>query len=189
MDFTRTLFRDVCVGWGLPPEVIWEMLKMTGPGVRFVMDVADRWIKCRQKRLKTWARRVWRYVISCGIQNGSLRMPKKDEKTGREKWWKVNFTSQRNLTIDRGQVSRARLEELNAGVSTLADWEEMDGRDWKDRGKQRIREVAWLKEECERMGLTYAEVFPRQGAAAAAEAADPKDPETKAENDTEPEEE
>jgi capsid protein len=192
MDFIRTLIRDIAIGWGLPPEVVWEMLRMTGPGVRFVMDVADRWIKCRQKRHKSWGKRVWRYVIACGIQNGDLRMPKKDPKTGREKWWAVSFTSQRNLTIDRGQVSRAKLDELSAGVSTLSDWEEMDGRDWKDRGKQRIREVAWLKAECAEAGLTYAEVFPpRQGAAVPPAAADEPDPKKEKDdkNDTEDEEE
>lgn len=189
MDFVRTLIRDIAIGWGLPPEVVWEMLRMTGPGVRFVMDVADRWIKCRQKRHKTWGKRVWRYVIACGIANGSLPLPEKDKKTGREKWWSVSFTSQRNLTIDRGQVSRARLDELDAGVSTLSDWEEMDGRDWKDRGKQRIREVAWLKEECALAGLSYQEVFPPRQGAAAADLGPAVDLETKKENDTELEEE
>jgi capsid protein len=191
MDFVRTLIRDIAIGWGLPPEVVWEMLRMTGPGVRFVMDVADRWIKCRQKRHRIWVKRVWRYVIATGIQNGDLRLPAVSPKTGREKWWAVSCTSQRNLTIDRGQVSRAKLEELSAGVSTLSDWEEMDGRDWKDRGKQRIREVAWLKAECEEAGLTYAEVFPpRQGAAAPVVSDD--EPPTKgkpAENDTDEDEE
>lgn len=195
MDFVRILIRDMAVGWGLQPEVVWEMLRMTGPGVRFVMDVADRWIKCRQKRHRMWGTRVWRYVISCEIARGVLRMPEPDEKTGRAKWWAVSFTSQRSLTIDRGQVSAAKLNELAAGVSTLSDWEEMDGRDWKDRGKQRIREVAWLKELCAKAGLSYEEVFPpRQGAAAPAASAAtpapaPADPETKDENLTEDEEE
>ena len=191
MDFIRTLIRDVAIGWGLPPEVVWEMLRMTGPGVRFVMDVADRWIKCRQKRHRIWARRVWRYVIACGIQSGSLPMPAVDPALGRSRWWSVSFTSQRNLTIDRGQVSRAKLDELSAGVTTLAAWEEMDGMDWKDRGQQRIREVAWLKKQCEEQGLTYAEVFPpRQGAAAPPATAAPEpDADDTAENDTATEEE
>lgn len=166
MDFIRVLVRDICVGWGLQPEVGWEMLRMTGPGVRFVMDMADRWIKCRQKRHRMWGKRVWRYVISCEIARGSLPLPTPDKK-GRARWWDVHFTSQRNLTIDRGQVSRAKLDELAAGCGTLSDWEEMDGRDWKDRGKQRIREVVWLTQECQESGTTYEKVFPpRQGTAA-----------------------
>lgn len=191
MEFVRTLIRDMAVGWGLPPEVIWEMLRMTGPGVRFVMDIADRWIKCRQKRHRIWARRVWRYVIACEISRGTLPMPAADKATGRQKWWAVSFVSQRNLTIDRGQVSAARLNELDMGVGTLSEWEDIDGRDWKARGKQRIREVAWLKEECAAAGLQYEQVFrPRQGTAAISPTDPaPTNPETKAENDTEIEEE
>lgn len=190
MDFIRVLIRDISIGWGLPPEVVWEMLRMTGPGVRFVMDVADRWIKCRQKRHRIWGRRVWRYVIACEIARGELPLPAADPKTGRQRWWPVTFVSQRNLTIDRGQVSRAKLDELDAGVGTLSDWEEMDGRDWKDRGKQRISEVVWLSSECEAAGTTYDRVFPpRQGAAAPATAeGKPADPE-KPEIDTDEEEE
>jgi capsid protein len=99
-----------------------------------------------------------------------LPLPAADAQ-GKAKWWAVTFTSQRLLTIDRGKESRARLEELNAGVGCLADWEDFDGRDWKDRGKQRIREHAFLKAECAAEGLEYQEVFPpRPGSAPAATA-------------------
>lgn len=190
MDFVRVLIRDISIGWGLPPEVVWEMLRMTGPGVRFVMDVADRWIKSRQKRHRIWGSRCWRYVIACETARGELRLPNPDPLTGREKWWAVGFTSQRNLTIDRGQLSRAMLDELSAGVATLSGWEEFDGLDWKDRGKQRIREVAWLKGECASSGLTYQEVFPpRQGAAAPATGEAAPTGKEKPTNDTEDEEE
>lgn len=166
-DFTDDLKRDIAQGFGLPVEVIDKMGDLTGPGIRFVMDFAGNWIRCRQKRLKIWARQVWRYVIACEIAAGRLPLPAPDAQ-GKQKWWAVTFTSQRLLTIDRGKESRARLEELNAGVTTLADWEEFDGRDWKDRGLQRIREVQFLKEQCAVAKLDYAEVFPpRPGTAAA----------------------
>lgn len=166
-DFTADLKRDIAQGFGLPIEVVDDMGNLTGPGIRFVMDFAGNWIRCRQKRLKIWARQVWRYVIACEIAAGRLPLPAPDA-TGKQKWWAVTFTSQRLLTIDRGKESRARLDELSAGVSTLADWEEFDGRDWKDRGLQRIREVQFLKEQCEAADLDYHEVFPpRPGTAAA----------------------
>lgn len=183
-DFIRTLIRDISVGFGLPPEVVWEMIKMTGPGVRFVLDVADRWIKCRQKRQQKWARKVWRYVIACEIAAGRLRMPDAVDAGGkkRQKWWAVSFTSQRNLTIDRGQMSRAKLEELRAGVGTLSDWNEMDGRDWKDRGRDRIGEVAWLMKECEKAGVNYHEVFPPQQGAAVVQGSEEESPKKKSED-------
>jgi capsid protein len=184
-DFTADLKRDIAQGFGLPIEVIDDMGNLNGPGIRFVMDFAGNWIRCRQKRLKTWARQIWRYVIACEIAAGRLPLPAPDA-AGKQKWWAVTFTSQRLLTIDRGKESRARLDELNAGVSTLADWEEFDGRDWKDRGLQRIREVQFLKAECAANGLDYAEVFPpRPGTAAAQATADATPPSSTTEDDTE----
>lgn len=197
-QFTLDLIRDISTGFGLPPEVVWEMGRMTGPGIRFVMDFAGNWIRCRQKRQKVWAKKVWRYVIACEIAAGRLGLPQapaakpSSRKPPAPKWWAVSFTSQRLLTIDRGKESRARLDELDAGVGTLSDWEEFDGRDWKERGKQRIREVSYLDAECREAGLAYEKVFPpRQGAAKADASAPAPTPaeESDTEIDTEEEDE
>lgn len=163
------LKRDICQGIDMPVEMFDDMGGLTGPGIRFVMDFGGNTITCRRRRLKIWARRVWRYVIACGIANGRLRVPSAAAGKPRAAWWNVTFTVQRLLTIDRGKESKARLDELDRGVGTLAQFEEYDGLDWKDRGKQRIREVTWLTAECEAAGTTYEKVFPpRQGAAAPA---------------------
>lgn len=169
------LKRDIAEGFGLPVEVIDEMGRMTGPGIRFVMDVAGNWIRCRQKRQKRWARAVWRYVIACGIESGRLRMPTPapapTSKGGepRAKWWSVSFTSQRLLTIDRGKESKARMDELDAGVATYADFEEFDGRDWRDRGIAKIRQTRFYMDECEKAGVPFEVVFrSRAGTAAVA---------------------
>ena len=160
------LKRDIAEGFGLPVEVIDEMGRLTGPGVRFVLDFAGNWINCRRARQKRWARQVWRFAIACGIANKRLALPVSSDITPKPRWWAVNFTSQRLLTVDRGKESKARLDELAAGVGTLSAWEEFDGNDWKDRGKQRIREVAFLTAECKASGLTYESVFqPRPGSA------------------------
>ena len=103
-QFILDLIRDIATGFGLPPEVIWEMGRMTGPGIRFVMDFAGNWIRCRQQHQKVWAAKVWRYTIACGIANGDLPLPTPAK--GKGKWWKVSFTSQRLLTIDRGKESK-----------------------------------------------------------------------------------
>jgi len=180
------LKRDICQGVDMPIEIFDDMGNLTGPGVRYVMDFAGKVVTDRRDDLKTWARRVWRYVIACGIANGRLRAPDVDAKTGRQVWWDVSFTVQRLLTIDRGKESKARLDELDRGVGTLAQFEEYDGLDWKDRGKQRIKEVTWLTAECEAAGTTYEKVFPpRQGAATA----ETPDKAAKDKNDTEEEEE
>lgn len=161
------LKRDISYGFGLPLEVSDAIAELTGPGIRFVMDAAGNWITCRRKRHQVWLRKVWRYTIACEIAAGRLPLPPDGGK-----WWKVSFTGKRLLTIDRGKESRARLDELDAGVGTEAGWEEMDGINWRDRQKQRVAEVRNRFAEC---GITdptpeqlYAAAYPpRQGAAAA----------------------
>lgn len=153
----HTLMRDVAEGFGLPLEVVWAMIRVTGPGVRFALSRADRWIKQRQKRQRKWARKVWRYVIACEIERGALRMPPMVK--GKQRWWAVSFTAQSNLTIDRGQVSRAMCEELDRGVTTYSAFDDIDGRHWKDRARQRIKEVSWMKKECAKEEVEYGEVF------------------------------
>lgn len=158
--FSADLIRDIAVGFDLSPEVVWEMGGLTGPAVRFVMERTDRWIRARRQRQRVWATRVWRYVIAKELKAGRLPMPKKG------RWWDLDFTAQRSLTIDRGKESTSRLNELDAGVSTWADWEEFDGRDWQDRVNQRIREVKFAKDRCQAEGLEFSEVFRgRPGAA------------------------
>jgi len=45
MEFVEILMRDISAGFGRQPEVTWQMGRLTGPGVRFILDVDDRWIK------------------------------------------------------------------------------------------------------------------------------------------------
>ena len=164
------LKRDIAYGWGLPLEVVDAIAELTGPGIRFVMDAAGNWITCRRKRHQVWLRKVWRYTIACEIAAGRLALPQTtDGKKG--KWWNVSFTGRRLLTIDRGKESACRLNEIEAGVGTWAQWEQLDGMDWKDRLKQRVREGRASFEQC---GVTnptpeqlHAFIFPpRQGSAA-----------------------
>jgi len=166
------LKRDIAYGWGLPLEVVDAIAELTGPGIRFVLDVAGNWIDCRRQRQQKWLRKIWRYTIACEIAAGRLALPKStDGKKGR--WWNVSFTGRRLLTIDRGKESQSRLNEIEAGVGTWAQWEQLDGMDWKDRLKQRVREGRASFAECGILDPTpeqlHAFVFPpRQGSAAAA---------------------
>jgi capsid protein len=166
------LKRDIAYGWGLPLEVVDAISELTGPGIRFVLDVAGNWIECRRERQKEWLEKVWLYTISCEIAAGRLAPPPdKDGKKG--KWWGVSFTGRRLLTIDRGKESAARIKEIEAGVGTWQGWEPIDGRDWQDRIRQRVKEWKFFEDECARAGVDPADVIPpRQGAAAPATAAD-----------------
>lgn len=177
------LKRDIAYGWGLPLEVVDAISELTGPGIRFVLDVAGNWIECRRERQKKWLRKVWRYTIACEIAAGRLGLPQ-SVNGKKPRPWAVSFTGRRLLTIDRGKESQSRINEIECGVGTWQAWEQIDGRDWRDRMRQRITEVREAMAEC---GITdptpealYAAAFPpRQGSAAAAAPPEPEEPPAK----------
>ncbi len=165
MEFIRELIHDIAHGYGLPPEAVGHMGKLTAPGLRFVLEVAKRWIEEWQLELVSWCHRYWVYHMAKEIKAGRLEMP--DD----ENWMLgVEWTPRRSLTIDRGHDGKQRLDEIEGGHGTWADWfADVDGSDWRVKVRQRVNEVAYARDVCDEMGVEYAEVFrPRQGAAAPA---------------------
>lgn len=167
--FVETLIRDISMGFRLPPEVVWHMQKLTGPGVRYIMEFAGRWIEEKQLELLDWCHRVVVYHLCKEIKAGRLEQPEDDG------WMqRIGYIPRRSLTIDRGKESQQRMNEIYAGAGTLGDWyADVDGADGRDKMGERIREVAWAKKECarvskkEKVEVRYEEVFrPQQGAAA-----------------------
>jgi capsid protein len=160
--FLEVLARDIAIGFGLPLEVVWQMTGLTGPGVRFVMDVASRWIGKRQQALEAWCRNVYVWTIAQEIKSGRLPMPKGDRG-----WWAVEFIPERDLTIDRGRDGRQALEEMDRGVATASDYSRsMSGKFWQDQFDQRIDEVAYAMARCEEKGIPYERAFPPRAGAA-----------------------
>lgn len=166
--FTVDLFRDISNGLGLPLEVLGHMESLKGPGVRLILDKAEKWIEERRLELKEWCTRYWVYHMAKEIKAGRLPMP--DDAN----WIHgVEWTPQRSLSIDRGRDGKQRLDEIDAGYGTLADWcIDSDGANWRKNTKQRIEEVKFGYEQCggvwEELSAAerHAKVFrARQGAA------------------------
>lgn len=172
-DFTGDLMRDMSNGYGLPLELTWQIANLNSAGVRYVLDVADRWIKDWQLELTIWCHRVWAFHIAKEIKAGRLPLPQD------ENWLHaVSWTPRRNLTIDRGKESKMRLDEIDAGCGTWSDfYREMDGSDWRPKIRQRIAEKKFAMEECEREEIPFEKVFPpRQGAASPSATKDGEEP-------------
>lgn len=166
MDFQDELIRDIACGFGTTMEVIYKMGKLTGPGIRFVMDQASRWIDIEQEHLAQWCELVWLYFTAWDIVHGGLGLP-----TGEEDWTSVEFLPQRDLTIDRGKDGRLDLDLLQRGYGTEADFHrKMTGKSWDDQAMQRITEVKFKIDECKKAGVPYDLAFPpAPGTAAAGE--------------------
>jgi capsid protein len=162
-DLIRDLIRDIALGTGCPPEIIWELSGLNGPGVRFLMERLDRWIAARQKPLRAWASRHYIYHLAKEMKAGRLR-PCRDER-----WWKVAWIGQKSMTIDRSR-DKDQLDLYDGGMTTLSDFYAQRGKDWEEQVKQKILERKTIREECRAQGVDPDEVFrPRQGAAVSGE--------------------
>jgi hypothetical protein len=152
--FMDELIRDISIGFGLPPEVVWKMSNLTGPGVRFVMDYAARWIEKEQARLWDWCERVWWYFLGFETRQG-LGFPAAGD------WLDVGWIPQRDLTIDRGREGKQRMDEIGRGLSTFADWHKsMTGASGEEKIMERIDEVKFGMEYAESQGVPYERAFP-----------------------------
>jgi capsid protein len=152
--FMDELIRDIATGYGLPPEVIWKMGSLNGPGVRFVMDYAARWIEKEQARLWDWAERVWWYFLSFETRQG-LGFPSSGD------FLAIEWIPQRDLTIDRGREGKQRLDEISRGVGTMSDWHKsMSGASGERKIMERIDEVKFGMEYAESQGVPYDRAFP-----------------------------
>jgi hypothetical protein len=163
MVFEDALFDEIATGWGLAKEVVLMMgKKLSGPSVRFIMAMAEQWIEDKQMQLDEFCHRYWVYDTAKEIKAGRLR------ESADENWMQsLKLTKRRSLTIDR-QQGKQRLDELDAGAGTLADWiEETTGDDWRDHVDQVAEEHAYKVQAAESRGFKYEQVFrPRQGSAA-----------------------
>lgn len=162
MEFEETLWRDISIGYGLPPEVLLKMQSLGGPGIRFVMEYCARWIGVEQSKLWDWAERVWWHFLSYETRQG-LGFPA----SGKGDFLDVEFIPQRDLTIDRGRDGRQRLEEIDRGMGTLDDWHRtVSGSSGRAKITARINEVKFQMAQCEAEGVPYERVFPPRAGSA-----------------------
>jgi len=165
----KDLIRDISHGTeGCPPEIIWELTGLNGPGFRFLLEKLERWINTMQKPIKAWSTRYWQVHQAKEMAAGRLRECRDPH------WWKVNWIGQKSMTIDRSR-DKDQLDLYDGGMTSLNEFYSQRGKDWEEMTKQNILERKYIKEECSRQGVDPDEVFrPRQGAATSNGAPKPK---------------
>jgi capsid protein len=161
MDFVAALKDECAYGFGIPPEVMLSIANLTGPGVRFVMERAARWIEMRQLVLEEWCRRVWVYTIAKEIKAKRIPAP-----PAGVQWWKVDFIPMRDITIDYGREGRMHMEEVDKGYETRSNYCRRKGKDWRDNDRQAIKEAKFRLAECQAAEVPYDLVFPRSSSLA-----------------------
>ncbi len=146
LAFVRAVLEDCVLGVDLPPQALFHLAGITGPGIRYNMEDIDRWILLQHLWQAKKCQVIYVRTIAKEIKAGRLRQPV--HKGQPLPWWRPGQThwfGLPSMTIDRGRDSRMTFVRLDMGLTTWADDYSKEGAFWKKEIKARVREVAFAK--------------------------------------------
>jgi len=152
LAFERAVLEDCVMGVDLPPQALFHIAGVTGPGVRFVMEDIERWILLQhlwqaRKCQAVYARTIAKEMKAKG-PDGKPRLRQPMYKGKPVEWWRPGMThwfGLPSMTIDRGRDSRMSVVRLDMGLTTWADEHSKEGAFWKKEISARVKEVAFAK--------------------------------------------
>lgn len=137
--FLESLMRDVCLGLGLPYEVLINADKLSGSGIRFVIADAASFIASLQTLIQDAAlRRIYVWVTASFLKEGKLPKPQTSNP------WAVSFVNPPSITVDTSRVSNAEISLLQNSLLTFDQYYSARGKNWREELKQRAEEEAYL---------------------------------------------
>jgi capsid protein len=177
----QSLVRDIAQGAGVFPELLWNIIKLGGANIRYVMSDAQVFVTIEQQWLVDYyLARDWVFHCACEMAARRLR-PCADLE-----WWYHGWIPPGRTTVDFGRDGAIYLRWYQAGMLTANRWFNLQGQDAREETLQHLDFCAWRKAELAKRNLTMAECYPAApGAAPAPAASSPTD----AEEDEQPEDE
>jgi len=138
---TEDNIREIAIGMDLPFGVVWHMLGLGGPAVRFEINQANRTF---MTFLSDVMDPMWFRPIVAGWMTTELdakRLPFHPQ------WYKFQTPRPKAITIDLGKDSKAGIAENAAGLSTASSWytdedEDFEESTWQLAWEESIREEA-----------------------------------------------
>lgn len=158
--FMEFLVRDIAAGFGVPPEVIWDITKAGGANMRGAFEIASYVTEeLQQLLINQFCRRFWVFWVWHEIEAGRLPYPGDD-------WWRHDWIPPRNPTVDftkdgklladlvdRGSLSPDRYYAMQ-GLDAEAEDESVIRR--RVRREQMIQEIAGEA----KIELNFEDCFP-----------------------------
>jgi hypothetical protein len=142
----------------MAPEVLWNIAKLGGASVRYVMADAQKAIERMQQLLvDQFLTRFWVFFVSCEVAAGRLR-PCEDPA-----WYMVGWQPQAKLTVDVGREGRLSIDLHQAGMLTLSQWYSQQGIAWEAEVEQQVEEYAFRVKACADASARYGiEITPEK---------------------------
>ena len=143
-EFLEDLNRDIAAGIDMPVETLWNLAKLGGASVRYVLGDAQKTIERLQQLLvDQFLTRFWVFFVSREMAAGRLR-PCQDPN-----WYVVGWQPPAKLTVDIGRDGKLSIDLHKAGMLTLARWFGSQGLDWKPEVDQAVEEYAYKVLACQ----------------------------------------
>ncbi|SDU31275.1 capsid protein [Verrucomicrobium sp. GAS474] len=161
ISFLEWFYREIAVGTELSVELIWNLSLLGGANARINLADIQALFDMKQGKLnRRFNRRVWIWWLSKKFAQG-YPMP------NARRWWDCHWLGPAKINADAGNTAQSRIADLAAGFGSWAEFWASQGKSWKGQITQRISEVKFAQEECKRLGVDYAAVFPPPAGTAA----------------------
>ncbi len=148
-EFVEDLIRDICAGCGaISSDLLWNIYKLGGANVRYVLADAQVWISTEQQNLvDTWLAPDWVFTIACEMAAGRLR-PCQDPD-----WTAHGWVPPPRVTVDFGRDGRILLDFHKYGLITTSRMYKLNGQIARDEITDELELVKYRKDEMSRLGL------------------------------------
>lgn len=181
VEFLEYLSRDIAWGLNCSSDILWNIAKLGGATVRYVMaDAQQGVIEPNQELLADqFCSRFWIYFLAKEMNRGALPMCEDPE------WWKHGWQPQQKLTVDIGRDGKLYIDMHKSGMISLKRYHAQLGQNWKQETDDYLDERAYIIQAVKDRGLTMDEAFPPEPGTANAtvqqdEHQNPDDPQNKA---------
>ena len=148
------LIRDVSLGTGFFPEVLYNASALGSAASRFVMAGTQGTIEEKQELIvETYCGPVYLAYIADGIAQGDLEF--------HPEWMMHGWLPPGRMTIDFGRDGKLHIEQYKQGMITMRTLYGYRGEDFRSEMSDYLDERKFMKAEAERRGLTLQEAFPQ----------------------------
>jgi hypothetical protein len=155
-EFLEDLNRDIAWGVGISPDVLWNIAKLGGASVRYVLARCpglDRSATAAPGGSIS-SRASPSIFAAKEIAAGRLREP-----SDPEWYWKFGWQPPAKLTVDIKNDGKLSIDLHRAGMLTLKRWFGAQGFDNEEETRQYVREYAQRLKICEEVGKEFGVVL------------------------------
>ena len=145
--------RDIALGTDYPYEVLWKIEALGGANTRFIMADCQGKIEVDQEELCEQVLAP-AYILKLQDWEAAGELPPCTD----PEWWMHEWLAPARLTVDFGRDGRVYIDQWVRGHITLKNIYGMRGEAWKRQTTQWLEEIAWRKNEMQRLGLAAADL-------------------------------